>query len=558
MDDIFLKEIQDLFLVEATDLLQDVENLFLVLEKDPADKKSLDTLFRLAHNLKGSGKSVGFNELSTAAHQVENVLISLREGQITSSAGLINLFLECVDFLKSSIESLKADNHFFVQVDVVKGMIAKYLSNPSANSESQSPISGNVNDPVVKIEQFGIPPVKRDPNEYVRNPGADAGYMRVPLARIDEILNLFGEQVILQSALDQAKNDLRFNEAMVTRGIGQLNKLTYDLQQKVMGLRMVNMRSMFSKLSRAVRDTAQMLNKKIEFVTEGEENELDKTIIEALSDPLTHMVRNSVDHGIESAEERARSGKPPVGKVILRALRKGGFFQFELTDDGKGLDKDKLLSKAKRQGLVAANADMKEGDIYNLIFLNGFSSKDQATEISGRGVGMNVVREAVTSQKGSISIESVVGQGTTFTIRLPLTLAVFNGMVVSINEQMYVVPNSDVNEVVIFNEAHMRVVNKNEQVIQIRDEVMPIVNLKKKLFHRSRSAKSNQPTRSSLLISHINQKQYAFLIDEVVSNQKIVHKKFGSELENIKLASGATVLGDGSVALILELPAMVS
>lgn len=375
-------------------------------------------------------------------------------------------------------------------------------------------------------------------------------YLRIPAHRIETLINSFGEQVILQSTLDQAKGDLVNQQDVVMKTITQLSKLTYDLQQTAMSLRMLNLNLLFSKLERAARDAAQVLNKPIQFVTKGQENELDKTLVDALSDALTHMIRNAVDHGIETPDERKSVGKNPGGQIQLLAFRTGGSFVIEIRDDGKGLDPAKIFAKAVKVGIIKEDAKLTESEIFDLIFENGFSTKEVATDLSGRGVGMNVVKESVAALKGSIEIESKVGFGTTFRIRLPLTLAIFNGMIVRVGDDRYIIPSSDVEEVCRISKKSAQHSSGKQKLIELRGLVYSLVDLGVRLGKEEVGGRNDQVT--ALLVKKDRQ-TFAILVDEVMSIQKIVHKPVGEDVRTVPGTAGASILGDGSVCLILNI-----
>lgn len=596
-DDEFLKEVRDVFLMEATEMLDQVEKYFLVLEKNPTDQATLEGLFRVAHNLKGSGKAAGFDEFAQFNHEMENLLVALREKKLPISSAIISLLLECSDKLRRDVEELKQSHQVALNHTELYKKIEHALSQGTDGGkkkpedvvffegdagESASGAAGSdSSEDAHSVAGAAAPAAKEAVNLFevdeakkvqkVSNFQRGDEFVKISLRKIDDLLNNFGEQVILQSALDHAKENLVENHDFVLKTITQLNKLTHDLQQTAIALRMVNLNQLFSKMERAARDTAKVSQRNIEFITEGQENELDKSIVDALSDPLMHMVRNAVDHGIEPEADRLIAGKPSVGKVILRGFRRGGFFYIQVQDDGKGMDPEVIYKKALRLGLVRPDVKMTETEIFDLIYLNGFSTRDVVTDISGRGVGMNVVKEMIQAFKGTCQTTSKVGEGTIFTIRLPLTLAIFNGMVMKIAGEHYIVPNSDVEEVLAMPKDGMRYVSANERVIQIRDSVLPLQDLRDKLKTKGKKAskapskdghpgdeKHDAKAEGTLMIARINGIRYALIVDEVLAQQRIVHKTLGPEASKIKGAAGATILGDGSVAVILEIPALVS
>lgn len=559
-----LLEMQDTFLGEASDLIEQAQSLLLTIEKKADADEVWDALFRVAHNLKGSGNAVGFENLALYAHEVENLLIAVRKGQIRVSKATIDLLLDAIDQFRNDIASLKQNKTAVLSHDSIILRIQNALTQTVSPEEVESAEMGSPEEaPIRQPAVATVVDEKKTPTSSA--PPASASLaapdesIRISLKKIDDLLNNLGEQIILQSALDQARYEYESKKETILRAITQLNKLTYDIQQTAMSLRMVNLKQLFSKLERAVRDTAGLLGKKIEFSTEGGEQELDKTIVDSLSDALVHMVRNSVDHGIENADERASSNKPEVGSIRVSAYRRGGFFYIEIRDDGRGLNRDKILEKALKLNLVHPGQAMSDSDVYELIFENGFSTKEQVTETSGRGVGMDVVKESILHVKGGYQIESKVGVGTTFTIRLPLTLAVFNGMVIRVGDCPYILPNSDVEEVIKIKPEMIRSISPDEQMIQIRDQAYPLIFLRDEIdISGNGSARREKKSKDGVLIvTRINRRPYVFVADELVSQQRVVYKTLGKEAQSIRGAVGATILGDGSVALILEFSRLV-
>ena len=381
-------------------------------------------------------------------------------------------------------------------------------------------------------------------------------FIRLPLHKIEDLLNDLSEQVILQSTLDHFRQDIVTNAEDVNRTIMQLGKITNELQQTAISLRMLSLRGVFSKMQRTVRDTAKILGKDIRFVTEGDDTELDKTIIDELSSPLTHVIRNSVDHGIETPEERLRAGKPKTGTVRMSASYSGRYFYLEIEDDGKGLDRDRIRAKAIEKKLISPDDHLTEQQILNLIFLNSFSTKDEATDISGRGVGMDAIKGAIEKLRGSIDLKSEAGKGTKLTIKLPPTLAIFNGIVVKASDRKFIFPSSDVFEIYHIDINEAREISPGKKIIRIRDTVYPIVELNK-VYNLPVLKNEEQTKKNVLLTVRNNDKAYGVLVDDIISQQRIVFKNLGKELDGIMGVAGGTILADGKVALIVEIGDLV-
>ncbi|MEI8026878.1 MAG: chemotaxis protein CheA [Pseudomonadota bacterium] len=375
--------------------------------------------------------------------------------------------------------------------------------------------------------------------------------IRINLSKIEEIQNIFGEQIILQSALEhylaQDPIDMHQSEKILS----QLRKLSVSLQNLIISLRMVPVSSVLGRLSRAVRDVATSTDKLVEIKLEGGDNEIDKNILEQLIDPLVHMVRNSVDHGIEMPEERKQKNKSPSGTVKISARRLGSNFEIKISDDGKGLSKERILEKAHSSGIVQRGFVPETKDIFKLIFASGFSTKASTTEFSGRGVGMDVVQQQVKSLKGTIDIDSVDGSGSTFTIKIPLSLAIFNGTVVKIGEDKYVIPNTDYRETISLDaNKNRRSSDQKGTIVEFNKELMRLVDLRDRLGNKF--TKKPDMRNIALVVEHENQK-FACIVSDILYQEQIVLKEMGPETKLVKEATGGTILGDGKVALIIDL-----
>ena len=390
--------------------------------------------------------------------------------------------------------------------------------------------------------------------EKAATASAETSSIRVGVEKVDQLINLVGELVITQAMIDQrvSKLDPIENEALIN-SVSQLTRNTRDLQESVMSIRMMPMDFVFSRFPRMVRDLAAKLGKKIEFVTVGATTELDKGLIERIVDPLTHLVRNSVDHGVEAPEKRKAAGKSETGRLTLSAAHKGGSIVIEVTDDGAGLNRDKLLAKAKSNGLEVSEA-MSDAEVFNLIFAPGFSTAETITDVSGRGVGMDVVKRNITSMGGSVEIRSALGIGTTISIALPLTLAILDGMSVSLGESIYVVPLNLIVETMQPRMEDIKTVTNEGLMVHVRGEYLPIIPLFA-LFKQDTDI--THPTEGVLLIIEAEGKKAALFVDTLVGQQQVVIKSLETNYRKIQGVSGATIMGDGSVALILDVPTVI-
>jgi two-component system chemotaxis sensor kinase CheA len=362
------------------------------------------------------------------------------------------------------------------------------------------------------------------------------------------MINQIGELVIGTSMVEQDWS--RFHPDMESSALVQLGKIVRDLQEMSLSLRMVPIAASFQKMTRIVRDLSHRLGKQIHLETEGEETELDKTVVDQIGDPLLHMVRNSIDHGIETPEERIAAGKPPEGTICLKAYHQGGNFIIEIQDDGKGLDRDRILRKAIERGIVSESDNLSDEDIYGLIFAAGFSTAEQVTDVSGRGVGMDVVRRNVEALQGSISIRSVKGKGCRIIVRLPLTLAILDGLLVRVANNSYVIPLLSVVESINQKDRDIKSVLSKGEVITLRGEIVPLLRLDRILnVHHGESN-----TNSNLLVIVEDQgRKYSLAVDELLGQQQVVIKNLEANFQKVPGIAGATILGDGRVALILDI-----
>ena len=383
---------------------------------------------------------------------------------------------------------------------------------------------------------------------------AESTSIRVGIEKVDQLINLVGELVITQAMIEQRVNALDpvDNEALIN-SVSQLTRNTRDLQESVMSIRMMPMDFVFSRFPRMVRDLAGKLGKKVEFVTSGATTELDKSLIERIVDPLTHLVRNSVDHGIEKPEVRREMGKPESGTLTLSAAHKGGSIVIEVTDDGGGLNRDRILAKAASNGLPV-NESMTDNEVFSLIFAPGFSTAEVVTDVSGRGVGMDVVKRNITSMGGHIEIRSALGYGTTISISLPLTLAILDGMSVSLGKSVYVVPLNLIVETLQPRAEDLKTVTGEGLMVHVRGEYLPIIALHALFNHPTQIT---TPTDGVLLILEADGKKSALFVDRLVGQQQVVIKSLETNFKRIPGVSGATIMGDGSVALILDVPAII-
>ncbi len=385
---------------------------------------------------------------------------------------------------------------------------------------------------------------------------AASSSIRVDIHKIDALINMVGELVITQSMLGMLGNDFDMSRVERLReGLTQLERHTRELQESVMGIRMVPISFSFSRFPRLVHDLSTKLGKKIELKMSGENTEVDKTVIEKIGDPLVHLVRNSLDHGIETPEERVAAGKPETGTVYLGASHRGGNIVIEIRDDGRGLPRDKILNKAIERGLVKAEDNLSDKDVYDLIFQPGFSTAEQVSDVSGRGVGMDVVRRNINELGGAIEIESTPGEGSAIIVRLPLTLAILDGQTIRIGKEIYIVPLVSIIESIQIDESMLSTVAGKGETFKLRDEYLPIVRMHEAFGIQEHDA--HKLTDGILVVVEGEGRKCGLFVDDLLGQQQVVIKSLEANYRKVDGISGATILGDGSVALIIDIPGLM-
>jgi two-component system chemotaxis sensor kinase CheA len=394
------------------------------------------------------------------------------------------------------------------------------------------------------------------PEEQHRRKDDKRSFVKIDTQKLDELFDSVGEMVITQNFVAENEEIQRLNSPKLTRTIENLSKITRLIQNRVMALRMVPVHDTFDKMKRVVRDASRKVNKEIEFEIDGEETEVDKTMVDSLSDPLIHIVRNAIDHGIEaSAEERIAAGKKAVGHVLLRAYHKGGNIAIEVRDDGRGINKEKVYAKALEKGIISATDELSDQQIYGLIMQAGFSTADVISDISGRGVGLDVVRSSIEKLQGKVEIDSKVGEGSVFTILLPLTLAIIDGMIVESAGDMFIVPTLSVVESLIPTKDIIHTARGKGEFVDLRGEMIPIIRLNEVLGINDKHPEIHE---STLLCVESENGKFALLIDDLVGRQQVVIKPLGKALAKLEGISGGAIMGNGDIALILNIDSLFS
>ncbi len=449
-------------------------------------------------------------------------------------------------FSEDGKEDVEEGYGFFKGIELQKSQAAS--AEDSAEKAEAKPAEEQANKP--KAEKSAKPKAKAKNKDK----SAESASIRVGVEKVDQLINLVGELVITQAMIEQRVNDMDpVQHESLINSVGQLTRNTRDLQESVMSIRMMPMDFVFSRFPRMVRDLAGKLNKKVNFETQGANTELDKGLIERIVDPLTHLVRNSVDHGIEMPDARIAANKAPEGTLTLSAAHKGGSIVIEVTDDGGGLNREKIMEKAQSNGITVSES-MSDNEVHNLIFAPGFSTAEAVTDISGRGVGMDVVKRNITEMGGTVEIRSAYGFGTTISIALPLTLAILDGMSVSLGNSLYVIPLNLIVETLQPKEEDIKTVTGEGRMVHVRGEYLPIIALHQVFNHPT---DIQNPTEGVLVLIESDGKKSALFVDRLVGQQQVVIKSLETNYRKVSGVSGATIMGDGSVALILDVPALI-
>ena len=578
------QEMVSLFCSSAQDLLQDIEQGVLVLEENPNESTTIDTVFRAFHTFKGNAGVMNFVVLQRLTHELESLLDAARRGTFQLGRESIDLILQGADILKryvtelsSQLSGVEVGRKISLPIPSLVRRAHRMLTTGSGPvpAKSSAPVVQNTAPASVEIPAISSTTVQPIPTpvfaatQPVASPEPPAkqvaptkqapassavGIVRVDTLKLDGLIDLVGELVIAQSMVVQNPDLKNITSEHLSRSLGQLRGITSDLQRTAMSLRMVPIRNTFQKMARLVRDLAAKQGKEIQLVLEGEDTELDRNIVEELSDPLIHMIRNSADHGIEATDRRIADGKPRAGTITLRAFHQGGFIVIQIQDDGKGLVPDRILAKAVERGLVKPDNSLDEQEIFELIFAPGFSTAEQITDVSGRGVGMDVVRRNIEKMRGKIEIQSVAGAGTTFTLFVPLTLAIIEGLLVGVGDQRYIIPTLSVRESFRPLPGMVTTVHGRGEMVHVRGRLTPMLRLGD---HLHTPVNAVDPTQGIVVVVEAGQDSRCLLVDELIGKQEVVIKSLGEMFHNQTAFAGAAILGDGRVGLILDIHALV-
>ena len=569
------------FLVECAEGIARLDQEFVALEMEPRNGALLASIFRTMHTIKGTCGFLGLPKLESVAHGAENILVRMRDKKMTVTSEGITLLLEAVDAVKEILAHIESTlrepdrSYDAVRQKLDDFLVQRAPASASAHPQTPSRKKGNGKgkekaaaqassagpDPIAAPEE-GREEAKQkeegDSGASQTRSAADST-IRVDVGLLDKLMNLVSELVLVRNQLLQRVRER--DNAADTSIAQRMNLITTQLQESVTRTRMQPIRNVWNQFPRVVRDLAHANGKEVELVMEGAETELDKTLLEAIKDPLTHIVRNAIDHGIETPEVRRGRGKDPKGTLFLKAYHEGGQINIEMRDDGGGIDVEKVKRKAIEKGLITveAAAGLSETEALNLIFLPGLSTADRVTHVSGRGVGMDVVRTNIEKISGTIEIESQLGQGTRLKLKIPLTLAIIPALMVRSGRELFAIPQANLVELVRVDlDAGERIeMIHGAEFYRLRGELLPLIRLSRVLRLPEGSAREKTEGRleaeeTNVVVLGAGEKSFGLVVDEVSDREEIVVKPLSRHLKGLNIFAGATILGNGSVALILD------
>ncbi len=600
------QELLEGFLTETTELIEKLDDDLITLEKASDDTELMNRIFRSIHTIKGASSFLGFDLLVKVAHKTEDVLNRLRKGELVVTPEIMDVILEATDLVKLLVGDIKAGD---IQEREIDGTIAKLLPFLSENAGAaqkaaepvqpvsetspaqsvETPVPDAQTSPEVAPAPEAVPestppsqpqpapvpapkpatdvapkkaPAPPKPADSKGDDLSDNSTVRVDVKRLDDLMNQVGELVLERNRMIQINQDLQQGEAErpdFQEEFGKLTKrmsfVTSELQMQVLKMRMIPVEKVFKKFPRIVRSMSRDLGKEVDLQIFGEETELDRSVVDEIGDPLIHLIRNAMDHGLESPDERVAAGKSRVGTLVLAAVHEGNQIIISIKDDGRGIDTERVGRKAIEKGLLTEEqlAALSQREMFDLIFLPGFSTKEKATDLSGRGVGMDVVKTNIKKLNGLIEIKSEKGQGSEFILRLPLTLAIIQSLLVEVEGEVYSIPLSSVLETIRVDQRKFHMIG-GQEVLKLRDMVLPLIRLQKVFNVQQRSESEDF---CYVVVVGAADKRMGLVVTRLVGQQEVAIKSLGNYLANIPGIAGSTILGDGRVTLIVDPVGMI-
>lgn len=591
------------FFTESNEHLENIEQGALVLEDNPKHKETLDSIFRAFHSFKGAAGFLNLKPMNRLAHELESLLDLVREGKRDVNAVIIEVILKGGDLLREYLVEIQKQVYgsdprtpiikpVVCLIEYVRSVIANKVTVPMG-AAPVAPAAPSAPAPVAETKTTAAPeplpasviamplptamatptvvatptpvaapaPIAKPAPAAPKAEGdhgaakANNSVVKVDTAKLDALVDLVGEMVIAQSMVSQDPALGSIQSPRLSRNMSHLGRIVNDLQRTAMSMRMVPIRATFQKMNRLVRDIAAKVGKQVDLQLAGEDTELDRTIIEEIGDPLIHMVRNSIDHGIEKPEVRIAHGKPAMGVLRLNAFHQGGNIVIQITDDGAGLNEERILAKAIEKGIINENHQLSKQEIFGLIFAAGFSTAEVVSDLSGRGVGMDVVRSNIEKLRGKVAVDSTPGKGAVFTIYLPLTLAIIDGLIVAVGDEHYILPTLSVKESFRSKPDMISTVHERGEMVNVRGHLNPLLRLHELFNIKPKSTDIND---GIIIVIESGNQQRCLLVDDLVGKQEVVIKSLGEAFKRNRALSGASILGDGRVGLILDVSSLVS
>jgi two-component system chemotaxis sensor kinase CheA len=567
------------FVMESVEGLESVEVSLMDMEENPDDAECINTIFRSFHTIKGVSAFLGFMRINRLAHRSENLLDKIRSGELGIRPQIVDVILDSVDTLKQLIHGVKTglDNGtgmdsglqiapLIARIEAVQNgdLVSKPIGRimidqgaleeedlDQALEEQKSRSDKKLGELLVesgKATSKQVVSALRDQKKgLVHHTDLQ---VKVDTKKLDTLVDMTGELVIAQSIMRQHPHITACRDQSLVHTLGQLSQITSTLQSMTMSLRMVPIKSTFQKMVRLVRDLARNSGKQVRLTMSGEDTEIDRNVVDELYEPMVHMIRNSMDHGLELPAERTAAGKEPSGEINLRAYHRGGNIVVEISDDGRGLNRERIIEKAKANGLITDENKLSEEEIYDLVFQPGFSTAKEVSEISGRGVGMDVVKKAIEKLRGRVDIQTLPGKGSTFVINLPLTLAIIEGMLVRVGQDRYVIPALSIIESFRPSREQYSTVAGQGEMILTRGKLNPLVRLDK-FFNCCFD--NHDPWEALVVTVEYDGKHMCLLLDELLGKEEVVIKSMGGYMQNVKGIAGGAIMGDGKVGLIIDM-----
>jgi len=532
-------ELASMFVADGLEHLGTIEQTILKLESSPGDLSLVNDLFRPFHTIKGNAGVLGIRSIEAFSHKLETLLDLARSGSHALGAVEIEVILNAVDVLTVMVKDLpsRAAGHAVTDLSEQSQEILAAVDALIAGEETVVAAAAPV--ATASGEAESVAPVWAEEDATIK----------VSTRKLDALVDMVGELVIAQAILAESPALQRSADDRLSRQLAQIRRITVDIQRDAMSMRMVPIRRTFQKLGRLVRDLAKKFDKPTNVVVVGEDTELDRKLVEQLTDPLMHMVRNTIDHGIEPRDIRAAAGKPEIAEIQLRAFHRGGGVVVEISDDGVGLDTERIFTRAVAQGLVPDGTEMSEAEIHDLIFRPGFSTAERVTELSGRGVGMDVVRRNIQLLRGRIDIQTVRGRGATFSLHLPLTLAIVDGLVLSVGADRFVIPTPAVKESLRPQPQQVHTTGGRPSMVQVRDRLIPLLHLGRAF---GISGARQEIAEGTVVIAEDNGRPVALVVDELLGKREVVIRSLGEIFRGVRGIAGGAILGDGRIGLILD------